>query len=227
MAKTRDDFIANISGKLSFRNGPAEVGDSEIIQALDDAVDYYSKDTPRTKVLVLTGDGTNRYSLPTDWDESFSSIDYVEFPVGETDPVLLDQETVLIWEDDGGKKIQFTDLTPNSSDTLWVKYTLRHTLSDSVNTIPDAHFEAVSYLGTALAALTIAGRLLNSRSETQGIVNFRTTSDIYKAFSQDMLKWYFKRMGINPEKGNRALLDIFDLDPISSTGVPYLTHVRR
>lgn len=225
--KTRDNFIDNVEGKLSFASGPIAAERGEVIQAIEDAVDYYSKDSPREKIFVITGNGTNRYALPTDWDMSFSAVVYVEFPIAQSDPILLDEETILIWEDGTGKKIQFTDVTPSTGDTLWLRYSLRHTLTDDTNSIPDSHFEGVSYLATALTALTIAGRLLNSRSDTAGIMNFRTPSDAYKSFSKEMLTWYFKRMGINPDKGNKALLDIFDLDSVASSGVPYLTHLRR
>lgn len=229
-AKTKEDFIAGAQSKLNFVGDYLGVDVAEIITSLEEAVSFYSKDRPREKISVITGDGSNRYALPTDWQDDFSVVKYIEYPAGDNadqDPSILDQDEVLIWEDDTGKKFQFRFTTLEVGDTAWIKYTLPHTLTDSENSIPETDFSAVVYLTTALSALTAAGRLLKNRSQSKELVSFRTVVDEYKAYAQEMLKYYYKGLGINPERGSPPTLRIFDIDVQASSGVAWLTHPNR
>ena len=232
MAKAREDYLTRIGSNLNFTEG-VEIPEADVILALDSAVDWYSNDRAREKLYPITGDGTNRYALPTDWEKGFSVIIHVEFPAGTSatkDPSLLDQEEVRVWEDNNGEKIQFLFRTLATTDTAWLRYTLRHTLSDSTNSVPDSDFDALCYLAIAIASLTIAGRLLKHKSQagvSGGIINLRTTSDEYKSYAQEMLKHYYRRMGIPPEQGKPAAMDVFDLDPLPAWGFPWLTHRNR
>lgn len=233
VVREQADYVTKIQDKLNFADSVSPINESDLVSALDDAVDQYSRDKPYEKIHAITGvSGTVRYALPSDWDDRFSYILYIESPAGEQNPVLLDVDEVFVWEDSTDKQFQFVNLGPGTGDIIWVKYTLRHTLDSTTNTIPDADFEAVSFLGTAFAALNAAGQLLKPRSQTtsvSGLINFRTTSDEYKSFAQEMLKHYYRRLGISPEgPQTKAFLSIFDLDPISAAwGFGWLTHPSR
>tara|TARA_R110000824_G_scaffold11715_3_gene51308 strand:- start:440 stop:1135 length:696 start_codon:yes stop_codon:yes gene_type:complete len=229
IVKTQDDYVTRILDNLDFVASEF-IDRTAIITALKTAVDWYSSDKPYEKIHSITGDSTNRYVLPSDWSDSFSSIIYVEYPIGNENPTLLDLEDVIVWEDASAKQFQFKFIKPTSADTLLVKYALLHTMSSTTNTVPDADFEAVCFLGTAHAAWEVAGRFIRERSSTGGIggiVNFQTQTNQYKSYAQEMLKHYYQRMGINPKTGSKANLQIFDLDPQPAWGFDWLTHPRR
>jgi len=231
MTKDRDDYIARIQTNLNFKDAVSDVSAAEIVSCLDTAIDWYSRDRPYELVHSITGDGGNRYTLPSDWDTDFSSIVYVEFPAGEDDPTLLDEEEVFVWTNASTTAFQFRFRDLTTSDTALVKYTRKHSITSTACTVPDTDFDAVCFLATAHAALAIAGRLIRNKNESgmmDGLVSLRTTSDQYKSYAQEMLKMYFRRLGINPDQGVKARLAIFDLDPMpSSWGFPWLTHIDR
>lgn len=234
MAKTREDFINRVEARLKFKGAVPLTNEADVIAALEAAVDRFSKDKPLEKIHVITGTGTHRYALPNDWEPRFSSITYIEFPAGSDankDPSLLDATEYLIWEDNSGEQIQFRLRSIQTGDVAWMKYTLRHTLTDGTNTIPENSFEAVSFLATGYAALDIAGQSIRPKNTSDmggQLVNFRTTSDMYKAYSQEMIKLYYQRIGASADEAQRAVIEIFDVStgPLT-TGIPWLTHQNR
>lgn len=234
MAKTREDFIARIQMRLKFKSSVPGAEEADIISALEAAVDRYSKDKPREKLHVITGDGTNRYALPSDWESKFSTISYIEFPAGDNalnDPSLLDAVEYLVWEDASGEELQFRLRDINTGSVAWMKYTLRHTLDATTNTVPDSAFEAVSFLGTGYAALDIAAQSIRNRGSSEAggqIINFRTSSDMYKSFASEMIKMYYQRIGASADEAQIGVIEIFDMATLArTTNVPWLTHQNR
>lgn len=228
----QESYITKVQSYLDFQDPTGDITISLVISALTTAVDWYSKDRPLQSIHVITGDGTNRYVLPSTWDSNFSRIVYVEFPAGANatqDPSLLQPEEVAIWEDNVGERFHFRFRDLTTSDTAWIKYTRKHILTSTTNTIPDTDREAVCFLAAAVAALEASGRLIKHRTESGigGIPDLRTTSDVYKSYAQEMLKNYYRRMGIDPNKGQAPVLELFDVDVTSSWGFDWLTHQGR
>ena len=226
--KTLSNYVAGVRSKLTGQGSTGPIAEADIIEAVGDAVDQYSRDKPLEKLHVITGDGTNRYTLPTDWEDGFSNILYIEYPAGtnaEKFPSILHQDEVMIWEDNTSKKFQFTRRSLATSETAWVKYTVHHTLDSSTNTIQDHDYEAVVFLSTAFASLYAAGQLIKSRGNTPvdgAFPNFNTTSSAYKNFAQEMLKFYYKRLGIAAD-GRKGALRIFDVETLPIHGQGFLT----
>lgn len=214
---TRQDYVDKIRNKLKLSEGLSDsLTDGDITEALDSAVDHYSYDKPRERLHVISGSGTHRYALPSDWESGFSHIVYVEFPAGSNaaqDPSILDPDEVFVWEDNSAEQFQFRFRSLSTGDTAWVKYTVRHTMDGSSNTVPDADLEAVVFLGTAYAALMQAGSLIaEMHGDTGGFGPIRTRSDHYKALAQELFKRYYRRLGVNETLGVKPTLEIFSLD---------------
>jgi hypothetical protein len=232
--KTIQDYRHAVKRKLAANKQFGELSANDVDDALADAVDLYSRDRPHMRILVVEGEegGKFRYDLPSEWEDGFSNIIYVEFPAGDNalqSPKLLDIEDVRVWDDGEGKKIHFLHHSFQVGDTAVIKYSSRHVLNSITNSIPDADFTAVVTLASAFAALTVAGHLLKKRGHEQahgGMGSFRSLSDEYKQFAQELFKQYFRRMGI-PESGamRQAAIEIFDLDQLPlGWGLNWLTH---
>lgn len=230
-SKTFDDYISKIEDRLALVDGLHNIGQPHIASALEDAVSFYSNDKPYTNVTTITGDNSStRFDLPSDWTTGFSEIIYAELNA-EQEPVLLEPQEIFVWDDGNGDKFQLSDRTLSASDTVKIKYTREHTLDSTTNTIPDVDFVPVTILGTSFTALIVAGILLKNRvpqgNAGGGISDFRTLADEYRNYSKELMKLYFRRLGISESSSVKARLEVFDLDPISPTGLNWLTHPNR
>ena len=232
--KSRRHFLERIRGNMELDN-EVKVEEDVISQSVDKAADWHSNYRPRITLWDLTGDGTNEYDLPDNWEQGFSTIRHIEYPTGEESPVLLDRDEALIWYtgvDPNGlpvQRLRFRHTHIASGEQALVQYTTRHQITADLVTVPDHEFEAVCHLGTFHAAMEIAGRLIKDFSDndnnTFNVVNYRHTSDLFKNYAQEMFTMYCRRIGISTEMGVvEPYLRIFDLDPGPAYGQDYLTH---
>lgn len=228
MTKNRQDYHNRTKGYMELDN-EVQVEEDVIAHGLDTAADHHSIYRPHIRMHEITGDASNRYDLPEHWEEGFSLIRHIEYPVGEDDPVLIDPEDALVWYTPE-LKLQFKGTRINAGESALMQYTSRHILSSEVVTVPDHEFEAVCILAAHHAAMEIAGRFIKDHSEalsrnTAGIVNFRHVSDLFKNYAQELFKLYCKRIGISTDEPTvQPHLQIFDLDPEPIYGGDYLTH---
>lgn len=233
MAKTKADLISVIHSNLEFTTAnPITPSESDVDDAIDSAVAWYSRDRPQEKVTTLTGNGTNRYTLPDDWDTAFSHVIYIEYPVSETSPSLLDPGELIVWNNGTSETFQFTLRTFATSETINVRYTTPHILTDDTNTISDADFDAMGFLGTALSAWKAAGRGISGAGISSpgggGILGgLRTMSDMYATYAKDMFKHYYRLMRIDPKVGSPPALILGDADITPGWGFSWLTHGSR
>ena len=204
---------------------------AQVNTIVDRAVARYSQDVPQRKALRVTGDGSYRYTLPSDWDSNFSYIELIEYPDREQNITKMRTIDWLIHDsgDGNGEKIHLRDISPSTSDTFTVHYVIQHAVTETSSTISDSDFDAVGYLVASRVCLALAGRALRTRDSrhTTDITNFRTISDEYRSMAKDYYDQYKQIIGL-PEKGILPANVVSDIDVTPPWIIGgYLTHGRR
>ncbi|MYF79159.1 MAG: hypothetical protein F4180_04570 [Chloroflexi bacterium] len=135
-----------------------EISDAMLDQAIDDAVEVYSKDVPRKTVVDVSGNGTSIYLILTilpGYIDGYSVLDKIEYPLTGTSPPTLPPHCYEIQRrpDGNGNPALYLVFVggqrPASSSSFRVVYTIMH-LSDC-STIVASDRIAVSYLSAAHA----------------------------------------------------------------------------
>src|SRR6266852_4673902 len=145
MSKTLDQF--QTQRDVALRDDVAKLPSGDRDAFLQQAIlQRYSKDRPRELVTDVSGNGTSIIPTPTAggvaFDDDFSLVRTIEFPLGIVPPSFLLEEDWAMYRTPTGLQIMLYATTPAASDTLRIAWTARH-LADG-STIPDADFEAVA-----------------------------------------------------------------------------------
>ena len=230
--------IQDAANKLSLADR-----DALITQAVQQR---YSKDRPRVLVSDITADGTSDFALPTgpstppeQFEDGFSEIHTVEYPVGNVPETYIDGADWKMYRKPTGLKIRLLVTVPNAGESIRVEWTLRHTPGTSgqqaVNTtIPDADFEAVCDLAAALCCEALAATYAQTRDATisADAVNYRTKSQEYLALATALRARYEGHVGIEEGTGASAggnqppAIAVGSMYEVQGSGVERLTHRR-
>ena len=174
-------LVKDSAGKLE---DPADYHD-----ALRKAARWYSQTEAREIVEDLTSDGTDDYSLPSNFEDRYSEIVSIEHPIsgaGEK-PAVLDDANYEIARLPSGLKLRLY-VSVAAGQKIRVTYTARHILSDAENTLPDAAFEAVTEYAAGCCFDRLAAVYTPTTEDMpQGDFSvFRSVSDKYKSQAKAM-----------------------------------------
>lgn len=221
----RDIVLRDAAAKL-----PVGDRDAFLAQAI---LQRYSKDRPHEMTTDVSGNGTQLLDLPSSgsdvFEDGFSLIRSIEYPVGSVPPELLLAEDWLLYRTPSGQKIQIASATPNDSDTLRVAWTARH--RDDGSTVPDADFWAVCDLAAALCyeALAAIYTQTTDPSLAADSVNYRTKGQEYLALAKSVRARYFQHLGIDPADaggGTGPAIATGNLYETQGSGLDRMTHPR-
>lgn len=161
ISKTKSDYKIQIKRRLlKDQEGikPADV-EAALLEAVQDVYSKINPDLHYWNIEDADVDGTiQSWEVPSTYEDGFSYIKSVEYPVGEDPPEYLEEEEYDIYynaSDDKFKFRMFED-APDSDETVLVIFTKRHTLTSSSNTIPDADFYAVCNIAAEKLCLILA-----------------------------------------------------------------------
>lgn len=190
MAFTRDNIRKRVSAIL--QDDASIITSTEIDEQIDAALDQVNRDKARTKVVDITGDGTQDYKLPTDFQRGFSMIQPggVEFPAGENPPIFLEEDDDWIEYEDPSKaaddqlRLRFIRKTPTSVDDIRLTYSIRHVLTNdsTTSTVVDQDvFNAIVYQALVLALRAKASKFNESADASidADTVNLQTAASNY------------------------------------------------
>lgn len=232
ISKTKENFITRISSILKHETSHLEPADIE--QALERAVAEYSKYRPLVKYYDIDGDGSaDAWDVPTDWEDGFSSILEVEYPQGE-DPRETDLTEQFPWEiyydqDALEWKFSMPEDIPATGETVRLKYTIRHTLDNDTNTIPDFDYFTVCDIAAEECCRILASVYVMAGDSTISAdsVNYGSKSGDYRSLMKEYRKKWQDALGVT-EEGPAAAGVISDWD--ISSGIDQadlLFHGRR
>jgi hypothetical protein len=173
---------------------------------IQEAFGIHSKHRPQVKVAEVNGTGAYLYDLPTDWEEGFSEIESVEYPVSAFDlnaqvPNILDQTRYMIYQGTSKKQLRFLYDTPGATETFLLTYTLRHAVDESAGTIPDADFDAVCNLAGALCCYALGRKLTEESGGASMAVRDQTWRSVlrYSEKGKELMALYNAHMGLNDD----------------------------
>ena len=160
---------------------------------IEDGVRRYSKKRPYVDIYehtVVSGE-TTYFSLPTTWEEGFSSINELEFPVTTDNktkfpPEIVDPKNYKVSRVPSGTssvlKLIFLDTPyPVVGDIFWLRYTHRHTVDATQSTVPLADENALMNLILSICCEAIANYWLTTQSSSIGadVINYQSKADEY------------------------------------------------
>ena len=224
-AKQRDVVLRDDAGKLPSGDRDALLGKA--------ITERYSKDRPLQLASDVNGAASNLLALPTSsggtFEEGFSIVKTIEFPIGDAPPTLIDDANWRMYRTPTALKIMLDILAPSASDTLRITWTARH--KDDATTVPDPDFYAVCDLAAALCYEALAGIYAQTgdASLSADSVNYRTKSQEYLSLAKALAKRYYEHLGINPSDTGAATGPAgasFSMHETMGWGGDRLTHPR-
>jgi hypothetical protein len=129
-------------------------------EAVAQAVAEHSRVKPIIRRRSLSGTGSYTLGTPTGWDNDFSSIESLEYPVGQRPPSYLKADTWLLTSSPTALtryQIQLADVSPATAERINIAWTVPHVVNEAGSTIPEGHYRAVATLGASYACLMLAG----------------------------------------------------------------------
>jgi hypothetical protein len=240
------DYETGVASRI--QDSANKLSQADRDDAITQAVKRYSKDRPRELVTDIPGadPASSLLGLPAgpsdpaeQFEDGFSIIRAIEFPVGDMPPTYLEGEDWLLYRTPAGLKIALTDMVPQASDILRVTWTVRHNPGTSgqgavATTVPDSDFEAVCDLAASFCCDKLAAAFARTNDSTiqADTVNYRTKSQEYAALGKQFKNRYDDHIGIedggagtsgSPAAGAMA---IGDMNLTKGSGVDRLTHRR-
>lgn len=196
---------------------------------IEEALPTYSKDRPKENINDTTGDGTQLYSVPSDWVAGFSSILSLEFPTGNVPQTILTAEDdyFIYQETTTTFKIQFVNNTPNASETFRLKYTVPYTV-DIIENIPAQDQDAFVKLCAVQALKALARKFTGTQDPTidADSVNYRTKGDEFARRAKD-LQGEYDAFVLDAGAQVSAAGVTKNWDTEYSWGGDFLTHPKR
>ena len=153
--------------------------DTEIGDLIRQATTRYSIDRPCETVADLSGDGTRYLSLPVAFEDGFSVIHSIEYPIDDDPPAYLDPRDVDFYRTPavGGEpptpaalKLRCSWALPTGSANVRLVYTTRRTLGATTadTTVLDRDFDALCDLATAGCCDAIAQKYARTHEPILG-----------------------------------------------------------
>ena len=215
--KTRSDYINHIQTVLmKSQNG---IEPAEINASLDEAViDIYSPISPKKSYWKIEDDDVDgtiqAWEVPDEWEDNFSYIESVEYPVDEDPPEFLESEEFNIYYDAEEEAWKFRMFEDTPDDTVLVIYYVRHTLTDALNTIPDSHFYAVCNIAAEKLCRLLATQHAQDSAPTISAdsSNRSSISGNFLRMAESFKKEWRAFFGITDQSQTPAALVFSDMD---------------
>lgn len=188
-------LLGQLQARLNDVDSVLTVVDQE--DALDQALEAYSRDRPRERIQDLTGDGTTTlFALPTDWHETWSTIQSIELPQGTSPAQYLAREAYTLYRDTGDTlKLRFVS-APASGDVARVRYTTVQT----AESLPTRDERAVATLAAAIGLQWIANQYAGQSDSAFGsdVAAHTERAGRYAARAREMRERYRDLVPVRP-----------------------------
>jgi len=211
-SKTKTDYEDRIKQIIQ---DDEEVTYSSLGNNINSAVQEYQKRRPNIDVQEYSGDGsTNNIDLPTNWEESFSWILAIQYPVkDEGRPQFLkSNEYQLIYTPTGRKIRLYTPFA--SGETAWVIFIKKHIISSTEVTVPDTDFEAICAYASADCCSQLARYYAQTARATIGadVVDYWERATLYSEQARDLMEKFERHI----PKEFTGSIGSWDLSPLGT-----------
>ncbi|MCX5888065.1 MAG: hypothetical protein NTY36_01270 [Deltaproteobacteria bacterium] len=195
-----------------------------------EAVSRYSQDRPLVAAAQIAGDGGFDYDLPDDWEEGFSDVRQVEYPAGQQQPEIPDDNDWLLYQTKDGKVLRFLAFSPSATETILLTYTVRHQASGDGTTVPAADQDAVVNLAGALCCYALSRKYAQTSEPSiqADAVNYGSKSGDYAKRGKELEGLYKTHIAPAAAEGGLPGASVTaDWDMNAGWGTDRITHPRR
>lgn len=230
---TRQTFVTQVEA----RTGGAQrvPGVSSIGTYIDQCLPTFNaaavnRGSVRIVELTITGDGTDEYSLGSDWTDEFSYVKEVwlwESNDTNDDPFILNSDEWRVetrLPSAGASQIRLLSYAPSSSDRVVVVHTALHTITDAESTMEAHDEEAFANLVAARvleAASTALLALIPQGSDTDALLGSPQgeRANGYRESARTLERRYERHFGIaadgsgDPTGGAFIAIEDYDQSP--------------
>lgn len=209
------------------RDDAGKITPTDIDLAITGAVERYSQDRPVETAEDLVGVSGTLIALPTAWEPGFSSLISLESPIRKYPPDYLSSDSYALYLDVGGLCLMLASSLPAGS-TLRAVFTVRHTLTGLIDTIPSGRREAVAKLAAASLCEQLAALYASETDSTMGADRAmgQSRSQAYAARARDYRKQYQDTVGVQ-ERTAAPASAVVQLKSHDSLGQSRLFHPAR
>ncbi len=222
--------LATIRGKVSGivrDNSGKLVNPTDYDRNINAAIARYSKHCPGIKVLDITGNGGHDYSISllTGWNDDFSTVKSIEYPIDEIPAEYLEAEGYEVFEKPTGKVLRLNADSPPVTEKFRVTVTILRTDA----TIPASDEDALCNLAASLCLEELANAYTQTSDSTIAAdsVNHRSKGSEFASRAKALMQLYKQHMGINEDDTTPAASAVADLDLKYPGGAERLTHPRK
>ena len=205
---TRQEYLDAIDIELKDTGSFLSTNDKS--QALDNAIQQYSKDRPRIRMKEFDGDGSSYdFQLPDDYIGGFSWIVMVEYPAGKQEPRIKREDRYAVYFKNDLYYLRMKYNVPSSSESLRVWYTTLH----NEGTIPETDTRLIVKLATSYCFRMLAAKFAQSKDSIidADIVDYKSKVEQYTALA-DKLEAEYNRVIGRGDKGHPPAFAIKDWD---------------
>jgi hypothetical protein len=209
----------------------------DLRSALDAAAKQYSSNRPYTKVADKVGTGINDVALPTDWLIGFSSLESVEFPIGDVPATMLDAADAYLYQTPTALMLRIESVKLSAAQTARITYTMTHDLGTEAvaSTIPDTDFEAVCCLAASICCDELATSYAQGTDSSinADVVDGGSRGRAFADRAIALKKFYTEHMGLTKPveatgAGSGTGQQFVDLDTsFAGSGTYGMTHSRK
>lgn len=209
------------------RDDAAQIEAADRDDAIALAVARYSSDRPDTRVEDITSAGGRYLDYPVGWQDGFSRLLSLEYPVGEFPPSILSSADWTIYTSPVAEQILLR-MELDAGATVRASYTVRQVLDDSADTIPAGDREAVASYAAAVLCEQLATYYSGDSDSTiqADSVDHAGKAREFASRARVLRRRYFDALGIDPKR-NMAASVVVDLDGRDSRGSDRLLHSGR
>lgn len=211
------------------RDDGGKVSTTQRDEAIGLAVERYSQDRPVEKVEDITPETVNLLPLPDAWEADFSDLRSLEYPIGNVPPTLIDRDRWAFYRTPSALKVMLANAITVAADNVRATYTIKHTLTSLVDTIPEHHREPVACWAAAnlcdqLATYYSAGTDSSIQADS---VEQRSKAQEYASRAKALRKRYLDELGVEDKRGQPAGAFVTGRDRDSWGGERLLHPARR
>jgi hypothetical protein len=189
----------------------------------------YDPGTDPGQILALGKSGYD-YHLPVDWEEGFSAAQQVEYPAGEQQPAILDDNDWMLYQTADKKVLRFLADEPLATETIRFTYTVRHAVTAGASSIPAADQDAVINLAGALCCYALSRKYAQTSEPTIAAdsVNYGSKSGEYAKRGKELEGLYKAHIAPAAADGGLTAASVTgDWDSDAGWGTDRVTHPRR
>ncbi|KKN50893.1 hypothetical protein LCGC14_0628130 [marine sediment metagenome] len=187
-------------------------------------------DRPRRVPKDITGDNTSSYDIESlGFVKQYSDVKTVEYPAGETPPVMRRRDDIWFIYEDPSKpsgqqlRLRFFTLEPNTTETIRVTFTVPFVIAD----LADTGFNALVFKNASLVLAALGSRFAQTTDSSidADAVDYAGRSNNFIFLSEKYEKDYKRMAGLSDT--TKAAQAIGENDIIYPTGDDLFWHPRN